>query len=60
MKTEFEKSQDVRLVDIPLGLFLMYVGYKAALDPITRIVLILSGFFTITYNVNNYILNEQK
>lgn len=60
MKTELEKTQDIRLIDVPLGLFMMVVGHRANLDPVTRIVMIAAGFLTITYNLNNYLKNENS
>lgn len=60
MKTELEKTQDIRLIDVPLGLFMMVVGHRANLDSVTRLVMITAGFLTIAYNLNNYLKNEQR
>lgn len=57
---EFQKSQAIRLLDLPLGAFMMYVGFKGKLGPIAKGIMIKAGLLTILYNLNNYLKNEGK
>ena len=52
--TEFQKSQNVRLIDIfLLGSFMIYAGTKLPTRPL-QIAMVISGILTISYNYNNF------
>lgn len=60
MKKEFEKSQQVRLLDVfVIAPFLVYTGvkYKNSLPKIVSIGLVVTGILTAIYNGNNYLKN---
>ena len=61
-KTEFQKSQAVRLYDVfLLAPFLLYVGYKAkGITKLERYGIYLIGISTILYNGRNYLKNKKK
>ena len=59
-KIEFQKSQEVRLIDLfVIAPFLIYVGvkYKKNLPKIVSAGLIITGLATAIYNGNNYLKN---
>jgi hypothetical protein len=60
MPEEFQKTQVIRLLDVPLGMLMMYTGIKGNTDKLARTAMIVFGFMTITYNLNNYLKNEGK
>ena len=61
-KTEFQKSQAVRLCDVfLLAPFLAYIGYKAkGIKDWERIAIYLIAGGTAIYNGRNYLKNKKK
>ena len=60
MPEKFQKSQTIRLLDLPFGAFMIYTGVKGETDKLARAAMIVLGFATIAYNLNNYLKNEGK
>ena len=58
-RKKVSKSQWIRLLDIPLGLFMIWFGIIAQEVPeIARWIMIISGIGTIVYNGRNYLRNR--
>jgi hypothetical protein len=59
---EYQKSQDVRLIDIFfIAPILIYAGlYRGELNKWVRLVLIIIGIATLYYNAKNFIINEKQ
>jgi len=57
---QFQKSQSIRLLDVPLGILMMYMGIKGGADKFARAAMTIAGFMTVTYNLNNYLKNKGK
>ena len=54
------KTQDIRLLDVPLGLFMVWFGLRAPADRVSKLVMILAGIGTIVYNLSNYLDKEAE
>ena len=53
------KTQWIRLLDIPLGIFMIWFGKKASKVPKwSKNLMIISGILTILYNGRNFLINE--
>ena len=56
-----EKTQLIRLLDIPLGIFMIWFGATAVGVPQwAKIVMIISGILTAWYNGRNYLRKRKK
>lgn len=59
--TEFQKSQEVRLLDVfVLGPFMIGVALVSRPAPLLRVLLGVVGVGTILYNLRNYQLNQEQ
>lgn len=58
---EFQKSQLVRLADIfAFAPLLIFLGTLKVIPSWARALLIILGFLTLVYNLNNYIKNRKS
>jgi len=57
---EAEKTQFIRLIDVfVLAPFMIWFAIKSkGVSDIAKIMLVVAGILTITYNGKNYLINE--
>ena len=61
MKKEIEKTQLIRLLDIPLGIFMIWFGITATGVPQwAKFTMIVAGILTALYNGRNYLRKRKR